>query len=78
MKYGRLAFLIGFTRGLKRNAWRLKEWQRLPNTSLDSDVSHLDLDTDVHEKRIGVFHELLHFTIQLKNECMNVSTEQPP
>ena len=46
----------------KENAWRLKEWQMLPYTSLDSDVSPLDLDTDVCKKRIGVFHELLHFT----------------
>lgn len=61
----------------KENA-RLKEWQRLPNTYLDSDVSHLDLDTDVREKRIGVFHELLHFTVQLKNECMHVSNLHKP
>ncbi|KAK7856236.1 hypothetical protein CFP56_024536 [Quercus suber] len=40
----------------------LKEWQMLPYTSLHSDVSHLDLDPDVCKKRIGVFHELLHFT----------------
>nr|POE70677.1 hypothetical protein CFP56_45784 [Quercus suber] len=46
----------------KENAWRLKEWQMLPYTSLHSDVSHLDLDPDVCKKRIGVFHELLHFT----------------
>lgn len=61
----------------KENA-RLKEWQRLPNTYLDSDVPHLDLDTDVREKRIGVFHELLHFTVQLKNERMHVSNLHKP
>lgn len=77
IKSGRLAFPIGFTRGfgLKRKciAW-LQEWQRLPYTCPYSDASHLDPRTDVSEKRIvGVFHELLHLTVQKKTERRNVS-----
>ncbi|KAB1227203.1 Protein ROOT PRIMORDIUM DEFECTIVE 1 [Morella rubra] len=77
MKKGCLAFPIGFTRGfgLKRKcmAW-LKEWQKLPYTSPYCDAFHLDPRTDVSEKRIvGVFHELLHLTIQKKTERKNVS-----
>lgn len=72
-----LAFPIRFTRGfgLKRKCMEwLKEWQRLPYTSPYTDASHLDPRTDVSEKRIvGVFHELLHLTIQKKLERKNVS-----
>lgn len=72
-----LAFPIGFTRGfgLKRKyiQW-LEEWQKLPYTSPYLDPSHLDPRTDVSEKRIvGVFHELLHITIQKMTERRNVS-----
>lgn len=77
-----LAFTIGFTRGfgLKRKCMEwLKEWQRLPYTSPYSDASYLDPRTDVSEKRIvGVFHELLHLTIQKKTERKNVSNLRKP
>lgn len=79
---GCLAFPIGFTRGfgLKRKCMEwLKEWQRLPYTSPYSDASHLDPRTDVSEKRIvGVYHELLHLTIQKKTERKNVSNLRKP
>lgn len=82
MKNGCLAFPIGFTRGfgLKRKCMEwLKEWQRLPYTSPYTDASHLDPRTDVSEKRIvGVFHELLHLTIQKKTERKNVSNLRMP
>uniref|UniRef100_A0A5B7BPW9 PORR domain-containing protein n=1 Tax=Davidia involucrata TaxID=16924 RepID=A0A5B7BPW9_DAVIN len=82
VKKGRLAFPIGFTRGfgLKRKCMEwLEEWQRLPYTSPYSDASHLDPRTDVSEKRIvGVFHELLHITIQKKTERKNVSNLRKP
>lgn len=72
-----LAFPIAFTRGfgLKRKCMNwLEEWQRLPYTSPYGDSSHLDPRTDVSEKRIvGVFHELLHLTLQKKTERRNVS-----
>nr|XP_048334190.1 protein WHAT'S THIS FACTOR 9, mitochondrial [Ziziphus jujuba var. spinosa]XP_048334192.1 protein WHAT'S THIS FACTOR 9, mitochondrial [Ziziphus jujuba var. spinosa] len=79
---GCLAFPIGFTRGfgLKRKCmdW-LREWQTLPYTSPYLDASHLDPRTDVSEKRIvGVFHELLHLTIQKKTERKNVSNLRKP
>lgn len=82
LKNHSLAFPISFTRGfgLKRKGieW-LKEWQRLPYTSPYSDASHLDPRTDVSEKRIvGVFHELLHLTIQKKTERKNVSNLRKP
>lgn len=82
IKNGCLAFPVGFTRGfgLKRKCmgW-LEEWQRLPYTSPYSDASHLDPRTDVSEKRIvGVFHELLHLTIQKKTERKNVSNLRKP
>ncbi|EEF29702.1 protein WHAT'S THIS FACTOR 9, mitochondrial [Ricinus communis] len=77
VKSGCLAFPIRFTRGfgLKRKCMEwLEEWQSLPYTSPYSDASHLDPRTDVSEKRIvGVFHELLHLTIQKKTERKNVS-----
>ncbi|XP_059632168.1 protein WHAT'S THIS FACTOR 9, mitochondrial-like [Cornus florida] len=79
---GSLAFPIGFTRGfgLKRKCMEwLEEWRRLPYTSPYSDASHLDPRTDVPEKRIvGVFHELLHLTIQKKTERKNVSNLRKP
>ena len=82
MKNGCLSFPIGFTRGfgLKRKCMEwLKEWQRLPYTSPYTDASHLDPRTDVSEKRIvGVFHELLHLTIQKKTERKNVSNLRMP
>ncbi|XVF37816.1 hypothetical protein REPUB_Repub20aG0043400 [Reevesia pubescens] len=72
LKNNSLAFPIGFTRGfgLKRKCMELlKEWQKLPYTSPYADASYLDPRTDLSEKRIvGVFHELLHLTIQKKNE----------
>ena len=82
IKCGCLAFPIRFTRGfgLKRKCMEwLREWQRLPYTSPYSDASHLDPRTDVSEKRIvGVFHELLHLTIQKKTERKNVSNLRMP
>ncbi|WRX22242.1 Plant organelle RNA recognition domain - like 10 [Theobroma cacao] len=82
LKNNCLAFPIGFTRGfgLKRKCveW-LKEWQKPPYTSLYADASHLDPRTDVSEKRIvGVFHELLHLTIEKKTERQNVSNLLKP
>nr|XP_043618174.1 protein WHAT'S THIS FACTOR 9, mitochondrial [Erigeron canadensis]XP_043618175.1 protein WHAT'S THIS FACTOR 9, mitochondrial [Erigeron canadensis] len=79
---GRLGFRVGFPRGfgLKRKSieW-LEEWQRLPYTSPYKDPSHLDSRTDVSEKRIvGVFHELLHLTVQKKTERHNVSNLRKP
>ena len=57
----------------------LEEWQRLPYTSPYSDASHLDPRTDASEKRIvGVFHELLHLTLQKKTERKNVSNLRKP
>nr|GMC68480.1 protein WHAT'S THIS FACTOR 9, mitochondrial [Ipomoea batatas] len=84
MKNGTLAFPIGFPRGfgLKRKfmEW-LEEWQKLPYTSpfaVDL-ASRLDPRTDVSEKRIvGVFHELLHLTLQKKTERKNVSNLRKP
>ncbi|XP_065867284.1 protein WHAT'S THIS FACTOR 9, mitochondrial [Euphorbia lathyris] len=77
-----LAFPIRFTRGfgLKRKCMRwLEEWQKLPYTSPYCNASHLDPRTDVSEKRIvGVFHELLHLTIQKKTERKNVSNLRTP
>ncbi|KAF8390801.1 hypothetical protein HHK36_025329 [Tetracentron sinense] len=77
-----LAFPIRFTRGfgLKRKCMEwLEEWQRLPYTSPYADASSLDPRTDVSEKRIvGVFHELLHLTIQKKTERKNVSNLRKP
>ncbi|KAA8527312.1 hypothetical protein F0562_034591 [Nyssa sinensis] len=82
IRKGSLAFPIGFTRGfgLKRKCMEwLEEWQRLPYTSPYSDASHLDPRTDVSEKRIvGIFHELLHLTIQKKTERKNVSNLRKP
>ncbi|KAK6266170.1 hypothetical protein QUC31_017007 [Theobroma cacao] len=82
LKNNCLAFPIGFTRGfgLKRKCteW-LREWQKLPYTSPYVDASHLDPRPDVSEKRIvGVFHELLHLTIQKKTERQNVSNPRKP
>ncbi|KAG9157512.1 hypothetical protein Leryth_010358 [Lithospermum erythrorhizon] len=78
----RLAFPIGFMRGfgLKRKCMKwLEEWQMLPYTSPYVDASHLDPRTDVSEKRsVGVFHELLHLTIQKKTERSNVSNLRKP
>ncbi|KAK1418896.1 hypothetical protein QVD17_28046 [Tagetes erecta] len=79
---GRLGFRVGFPRGfgLKRKSieW-LEEWQRLPYTSPYVDSSHLDSRTDVSEKRaVGVFHELLHLTVQKKTERQNVSNLRKP
>ncbi|XP_071700040.1 protein WHAT'S THIS FACTOR 9, mitochondrial-like [Rutidosis leptorrhynchoides] len=82
VKSGRLGFHVGFQRGfgLKRKSimW-LEEWQKLPYTSPYFDSSHLDSRTDVSEKRIvGVFHELLHLTIEKKTERKNVSNLRKP
>ncbi|XP_038886285.1 protein WHAT'S THIS FACTOR 9, mitochondrial [Benincasa hispida] len=82
IRNGYLPFPIGFTRGfgLKRKCmdW-LKEWQKLPYTSPYCDASHLDPRTDASEKRIvGVFHELLHLTLQKKTERKNVSNLRKP
>ncbi|XP_023548754.1 protein WHAT'S THIS FACTOR 1 [Cucurbita pepo subsp. pepo] len=82
VRNGCLAFPIGFTRGfgLRRKCmdW-LREWQKLPYTSPYCDASHLDPRTDVSEKRIvGVFHELLHLTLQKKTERKNVSNLRKP
>ncbi|KAK9068144.1 hypothetical protein SSX86_012255 [Deinandra increscens subsp. villosa] len=82
VKTGRLSFRVGFPRGfgLKRKSleW-LEEWQRLPYTSPYTDSSHLDSRTDVSEKRnVGVFHELLHLTVQKKTERQNVSNLRKP
>ncbi|XP_042510120.1 protein WHAT'S THIS FACTOR 9, mitochondrial [Macadamia integrifolia] len=77
-----LSFPIGFTRGfgLKRKCMQwLDEWQRLPYTSPYEYACHLDPRTDVSEKRIvGVFHELLHLTLQKKTERKNVSNIRKP
>ena len=82
VRNGCLAFPIGFTRGfgLKRKCMKwLEEWQRLPYTSPYANASHLDSRTDVSEKRIvGVFHELLHLTLQKKTERKNVSNLRKP
>lgn len=82
VRKGCLVFPIGFTRGfgLKRKCMKwLEEWQRLPYTSPYSDASHLDPRTDASEKRIvGVFHELLHLTLQKKTERKNVSNLRKP
>ncbi|CAI0374223.1 unnamed protein product [Linum tenue] len=52
----------------------LEEWQKLPYTSPYVDPSCLDVRTDVSEKRIvGVFHELLHLTLEKMTERKNVS-----
>ncbi|CAN4119640.1 unnamed protein product [Withania somnifera] len=79
---GTLMFPIGFTRGfgLKRKCMKwLEEWQKLPYTSPYVDASHLDSRTDVSEKRlVGVFHELLHLTLQKKTERNNVSNLRKP
>ncbi|XP_076956333.1 protein WHAT'S THIS FACTOR 9, mitochondrial-like [Bidens hawaiensis] len=79
---GRLSFRVGFPRGYGLNVkfleW-LKEWQTLPYTSPYTDSSHLDSRTDVSEKRnMGVFHELLHLSIQKKTERKNVSNLRKP
>ncbi|XP_010276966.1 PREDICTED: protein ROOT PRIMORDIUM DEFECTIVE 1 [Nelumbo nucifera] len=77
-----LGFPIRFTRGfgLKKKCMQwLEEWQQLPYTSPYVDASHLDPRTDVSEKRIvGVFHELLHLTLQKKTERKNVSNLRKP
>lgn len=82
MKDNCLPFPVQFTRGygLKRKCMEwLEEWQRLPYTSPYADASHLDLRTDVSEKRIvGVFHELLYLTIQKRTERKNVSNLRKP
>ncbi|KAK8681255.1 hypothetical protein V6N13_053660 [Hibiscus sabdariffa] len=82
LKNSCLAFPVGFTRGfgLKRKCMEwLKEWQKLPYTSPYADASYLDPRTDVSEKRIvGVFHELLHLTIQKKTQRQNVSNLRKP
>ena len=82
VRNGCLAFPIGFTRGfgLKRKCMKwLEEWQMLPYTSPYTDASHLDPRTDVSEKRIvGVFHELLHLTLQKRTERKNVSNLRKP
>ncbi|KAE8695555.1 protein ROOT PRIMORDIUM DEFECTIVE 1-like isoform X4 [Hibiscus syriacus] len=82
LKNSCLAFPIRFTRGfgLKRKCMEwLREWQTLPYTSPYADASHLDPRTDVSEKRIvGVFHELLHLTIQKKTLRQNVSNLRKP
>ncbi|GMI78689.1 hypothetical protein like AT5G48040 [Hibiscus trionum] len=82
LKNSCLAFPIRFTRGfgLKRKCMEwLKEWQELPYTSPYADASHLDPRTDVSEKRIvGVFHELLHLTLQKKTQRQNVSNLRKP
>lgn len=79
---GRLGFRVGFPRGygLKRKSIKwLEEWQRLPYTSPYYDSSHLDSRMDVSEKRIvGVFHELLHLTVEKKTERQNVSNLRKP
>ncbi|KAF3640601.1 putative two-component response regulator ARR2-like [Capsicum annuum] len=79
---GALMFPIGFTRGfgLKRKCMKwLEEWQKMPYTSPYVDASNLDPRTDVSEKRIvGVFHELLHLTLQKKTERSNVSNLRKP
>ncbi|KAI4334766.1 hypothetical protein L6164_013476 [Bauhinia variegata] len=82
IRNGSLAFPIGFTRGfgLKRKCMEwLREWQKLPYNSPFSNASHLDPRTDESEKRIvGVFHELLHLTVEKKTERRNVSNLRKP
>lgn len=77
-----LSFPIRFTRGygLKRKCMKwLEEWQKLPYTSPYSDASHLDMRTDVSEKRIvGVFHEFLHLILTKKIERKNLSNLRKP
>ncbi|XAR67834.1 hypothetical protein NMG60_11002757 [Bertholletia excelsa] len=77
-----IAFPIRFTRGfgLKKKFMRwLEDWQRLPYISPYSDSSHLDRRTDISEKRIvGVFHELLYLTLQMRTERKNVSNLRKP
>lgn len=81
-KNGALTFPVSFTRGfgLKRKCMEwLHEWQKFPYTSPYVDASHLDSRTDASEKRIvGVFHELLHLTINKKTERKNVSNLRAP
>ncbi|XP_058721907.1 protein WHAT'S THIS FACTOR 9, mitochondrial [Vicia villosa] len=82
IKSGTFAFPVSFTRGfgLKRKSMEwLKEWQKLPYTSPYTDASHLDIRTDVSEKRVvGVFHELLHLTLHKQTERKNVSNLRRP
>lgn len=82
IKNGTLAFPVSFTRGfgMKRKSMEwLKEWQKLPYTSPYADASHLDIRTDVSEKRVvGVFHELLHLTLHKQTERKNVSNLRKP
>ncbi|KZV48822.1 protein ROOT PRIMORDIUM DEFECTIVE 1 [Dorcoceras hygrometricum] len=81
-KNGALSFPVSFTRGfgLKRKCMEwLHEWQKLPYTSPYDNASQLDPRTDASEKRIvGVFHELLHLTINKKTERKNVSNLRAP
>jgi len=43
------------------------------------DASHLDIRTDVSEKRVvGVFHEFLHLTLHKQTERKNVSNLRKP
>ncbi|CAK8564806.1 unnamed protein product [Lathyrus sativus] len=82
IKNGTFAFPVSFTRGfgLKRKSMEwLKEWQKLPCTSPYANASHLDIRTDVSEKRVvGVFHELLHLTLHKQTERKNVSNLRRP
>ncbi|CAI8595853.1 unnamed protein product [Vicia faba] len=73
-----VSLTIGF--GLKRKIieW-LKEWHKLPYTSPYIDASHLDIRTDVSEKRVvKVFNELLHLTLHKQTERKNVRNLRKP
>lgn len=70
-----LAYEMNYPRGYglmnKVKAW-MDEWQKLPYISPYEDVSHLDPESDLMEKRVvGVFHELLYLTIHKRTERNN-------
>ncbi|KDP27499.1 hypothetical protein JCGZ_20231 [Jatropha curcas] len=75
-------WLLGLSNWIYKRFWLEEEVHgaaEAPYTSPYSDASHLDPRTDVSEKRIvGVFHELLHLTIQKKTERKNVSNLRKP
>jgi hypothetical protein len=58
----------GYSLMIKVKAW-MDGWKKLPYISPYEDVSHLDPESDLMEKRVvGVFHELLNLTIHKRIE----------
>ncbi|GLJ32095.1 hypothetical protein SUGI_0646360 [Cryptomeria japonica] len=63
----------GYGRMKKVISW-MDEWQKLPYISPYEDVSNLDPESHLMEKRVvGVFHELLNLTIHKRTERNNFS-----